>query len=118
MPAPSNRYGSLIWTNHALDRLAERKLDQQLAWSAWKYPDEKVPGKIPGTTEFRKRVKTSLITMIMNKNEQGEWIVVSCWIDPPLPGTKDERKQRDWQRYQKATGLLKWYLSFKRALGL
>jgi hypothetical protein len=114
---PSRTYGNLIWTNHALDRLADRKLDQNLAWQAYRYPDEVLQGKEAGTTEYRKRIHTSLITMIIKKDD-GKQIVLSCWIDPPLSGTQDDRKRQDWKRYQKASWWMKWILTFKRQLGL
>jgi hypothetical protein len=114
----SRNYGGLIWTNHALDRLEARKLPQDIAWSAFKYPDKVISGKVPGSREYQKHFRGSLITLIAKPGDRGESIVLSCWIDPPLPGTMDERKQKDWKEYKKASWLKKWWLVIKRSLGI
>lgn len=113
----SRTYGNLIWTNHALERLEMRRLPQEIAWSAFKYPDKVVDGKVPGSREYQKKYRGSLITLIAKPNERREQIVLSCWIDPPLPGTQDARKKDEWRRYQKASWWMKWLLTFKRQLG-
>ncbi len=111
-------YGGIIWTNHALERLEARRLPQEIAWSAYRYPDNVGKGKEPGTLEYTKRFRGSLITMILKQNEKRQWLVLSCWIDPPLPGTLDERLHHEWKQYQKAPWWKKWLLTFKRQLGL
>ncbi|MCX7997102.1 MAG: hypothetical protein N2691_05140 [Patescibacteria group bacterium] len=116
MPA-HQQYGGLIWTNHALERLQERKLPRHIAVTAYHAPDEKLRGKQPGTVELRKRHGKSLITLILKQNEPREWIVLSAWIDPPLPGTPDHRKREAWRSYRKAGfwGRL-WYI-LRRQMG-
>lgn len=110
-------YGKIIWTNHALDRLSERGFSQQMAWEAFKYPDKKLEGK-GDSTEFQKRYGNSRVTVIAKPNEKNEWVVLSCWIDPPLPGTDDHKRQQKWRAYQKSTGIKRWILAFLRQLGL
>lgn len=113
----SRTYGGLIWTNHALNRLEVRRLSQDIAWSAYRYPDNVKKGKEPGTLEYTKRFRGSLITIIVKQNERAQWLVLSCWIDPPLPGTMDE-KQNEWRAYKKASWWGKWWLVLRRSLGL
>ena len=111
-------YGGLIWTNHALSRLDERGLSQNLAWQTFQKPDEQLRGKNPGTTEFRKKIEQSLITLIAKPNEKGEWVVLSCWIDPPLYGTKDYHKKQAYLKYKKAGFWGKVWYTLKSQLGL
>ncbi len=111
-------YGNAIWTNHALKRIGQRGLSQDIAWQAFKYPDTTLPGKNPGTSEFQKKFGISLVTIIAKQNERREWIILSCWIDPPLPGSIDAKKREDWKRYKKAGFWGKFWLTLKKQLGL
>ena len=97
----SNRFGGIIWTNHALQRLNERKLDQALALQAFQHPDSSFAGKQQGTTEFHKRFERSVVTIIATQNEKKEWIVLSCWVDPPMYGTTDYEKKQKYHSYMK-----------------
>lgn len=115
---PDQYYGGAIWTHHALDRLGERGLSQGLAWQALKFPDNTLQGKNPSTIEFQKKVQGSTVTLIAKKNEKKEWIILSCWIDPPLPGTEDFKKKQDYLRSKNAGFWGKIWYSLKRQLGL
>src|SRR3990167_10257122 len=91
-----------IWTNHALERLDQRGLTQNLAGQAFKNSDFSNPGKQSGTIEFKKKFNNSTVTIIAKKNERQEWIILSCWIDPPLAGYMDARKKQRYEEYKKA----------------
>lgn len=110
-------YGGAIWTNHALERLGKRGFTQKLALQAFQYPDEEHPGKSPGSYKFIKRVGESTITIIAKQNDQKEWIVLSCWIHPPLT-TWEHKRQQDYQNFKKAGfwGKL-WYTLKKQIFG-
>lgn len=98
----SRTYGGLIWTNHAMDRMSERYLKQDYAWQAYKYPDqshEQGDGKI----QYRKRFEERLVTLIVKQNERREFIVLSAWVDPPFPGTKDHKKKERYHAFKKAS---------------
>lgn len=112
----SNTYGGYIWTNHALERLGQRGLTQEMAWSAVAQSDHSQPGK-QGSTEYRKKFGKSTVTVIVKTSERGEKIVISCWIDPPYYGTDDYYKKQAYDRYQKASGWGKVWLIIKEALG-
>ncbi len=116
--AAARIFRDLIWTNHALDRLEQRKLPQEIAWTAFRYPDEVLKGKQAGSYEYRKRYQNSLITLIATQNERREWVVLSVWIDPPLPGTADAKKQKYWQEYKRAGFWGKWWVMLKQTLGI
>lgn len=113
----ARNYGGIVWTNHALERLHQRKLPQEIAFLAYQSPDQRIPGKKAGMIELQKQYGQSLITLIVNQNERHEWIVVSAWIDPPLPGTMDYKKKQDWKAYKKAGFWGKLWLTFKKQLG-
>lgn len=98
----SNNYGGYIWTNHALDRLYERRCPQDYALQAVLYPDEAFPGKRPGTSEYRKKIGAHTITLIVTTTENNEPLVISAWADPPFPGSADFSKKNRYQQYRKA----------------
>ena len=116
MAHPSKHYGNAIWTNHALERLGQRGLSQDLAWQAFSSPDRKFNGKNHGTTEFQKRFGSSLVTIIAKQNEKREWIILSNWIDPPLPGTIDYYKKEDYKKYQQAGFWGKFFMILKKQI--
>lgn len=95
-------YGGAIWTNHALERLGARGLTQELARQAFQNPDYSGKGKQKDSWEYRKKFGDSQVTVIAKQNEKHEWIILSCWIDPPLPGYFDDRKKKAYQKYKKA----------------
>lgn len=110
-------YGGLIWTNHAITRLGERGLTQEMAWSTVVHSDASRKGKQPGTVEYDKQFGKSKVQVIVSTNKQGEKVVISCWINPPYYGTNDYYKKQSYQRYQKASGWGKVLLIIKEALG-
>lgn len=114
----SQRFGGIIWTNHALERLHQRNLPQNLAFSAFSTPDRRIDGKKSGTFEFQRRIDGYFVTLIATQNEKKEWVVLSCWVDPPMPGSIDIEKQRRYREYQKASFWRKLWLTFKTQIGL
>ncbi len=114
----STHYKGAIWTNHALSRLGERGLTQDIAAEAFRSPDRRITGKNPGTFEYQKRFQNSLVTVIAKQSETREWLILSVWIDPPLYGTKDYRQKQAYLKYKKSGfwGKL-WYHLKKQVLG-
>lgn len=114
----NNQYfGGIIWTNHALHRLEDRRFPQQMALDTFNTPDKKFAGKEEGTTEFQKRFKNSWVTVIGKPNDKGEWVILSCWINPPLPGTEDAKRRDEYRAYLKAPWWKKLLISFAKQLG-
>jgi hypothetical protein len=109
-------FSGAIWTHHALDRISDRKISQDKAGQTFQYPDQVAHGKQPGTTEFEKKFGEHTITVIAKQNDRKEWIVLSCWVDPPYAGTKDFRKKEIYKQYQKAGFWKKVWLSLKKQL--
>ncbi len=115
---PSQYFGGAIWTNHALNRLDERGLTQDIASRAFNHPDRTLDGRESGTKQYQKRFDKSMVTIVAKQNEKSEWIILSCWVDPPLPRSNDDKKRKNYQNYQKSTFWGKIWITVKNQLGL
>jgi hypothetical protein len=113
----SNHFGGVIWTNHALERLKQRNMTQNMAFEAFSNADRVIPGKKLHTTEYQKRINNYFVTVIATKNEKNEWILLSCWVDPPMPGSIDVKKRNNYLAYKNASGWRKIWLTLKEQLG-
>lgn len=109
-------YGGLIWTNHALDRLKERGLPQDLAWQAYRYPDDVEENTYKQSKTYIKRFDKYLVTTIIKQNEKKELIVVSTWVSPPMKHTADYRNRNKYHGYQKASTLGKIWHAIKQQI--
>jgi hypothetical protein len=109
--------GTYIWTNHALKRLKERKIPNELINKTLLYPDRTIRQQ-DKTTELQKRIDGKTIAAIVKKNERGENIVLSCWINPPFPGTKDHKKRQRYFAMKNASFMKKLWLKVLTRLGL
>lgn len=115
--ASANHYAGLIFTNHALQRLDERQFPKHMVLETFNRPDSSHSAKQPGAHEYRKRFGTSVVTVIAKQNERKEWIILSCWIDPPLPGTKDYHEKQRYHAYRKSGFWGKVWLTVRNQLG-
>lgn len=105
-----------IFTNHARKRLQERGISQMVALEAFTSPD-KIERDSKDRTVFIKRKEASRISIVATQNEKSEWIILSCWMDPPLPGTKDAKRKEAYRKYQHASPFKKIVLTIKQQLG-
>lgn len=92
------KINDIVFTNHAIERMQQRGISGDWAWQAVKSPDSTHPGKEKHTTEFKKKFGNHTVTAISKKNDIGEWVVLSVWMDPPLLGTKDYMKDEKYKR--------------------
>lgn len=111
-------YGGLIWTNHALERIGQRGMTQEIVTQTFYRPDHSFSGKEPGTIEYKKRFERSMVTLIAKQNDRREWLILSCWIDPPLAGTMDAKKREQYLKYKKSSFLGKLWLTLLKQLGI
>lgn len=109
-------FGGVIWTHHALRRLDERKLPQEMAFAAFQNPDQVIKNN-DGSTEYKKKFGNSFVNTVAKQNEKKEWIIISCWIDPPMAGTADFKKKEAYGKYKKAGFWGKLFIIFKNQLG-
>lgn len=122
------KINDVVFTNHSIERLKERGITGEMVWQAVKVPDFKSAGKQKHTTEFVKAMAGRRLVCIGKKNDLGEWVVLSAWIDPPFEGTKDFKKHEEYkknmnkekeygQKIAKASFWGKLWLTFKKQSG-
>jgi hypothetical protein len=75
----NHRYGGVIWTNHAIKRLYDRRINQSDAWYSFQHPDGQLKGKVPGSIRYYKDYGLQRIEVIATQNEKKEWVILSCW---------------------------------------
>ena len=80
-----NEFMGVIFTNHAINRLYNRNIDQYDAWYTLKNPEGIVDGTTLGSKKFYRHFGEQKIEVIAKKNEHDEWVILSCWAR--LPGT-------------------------------
>ena len=107
---------TLIFTKHARTRLQERGFSKDQAQLVFEKADKIKPGKRTGSQEYIKKIGYQTITLIVGNNNQDK-IVISAWIDPPLPGTKDASKQKRYKEYHQSSALKKIWLIIKEQFG-
>lgn len=105
-----NEYRGLIFTNHVLTRMNERGMSQEQIWETYTAPD--LQDKVKDADRRSKRFGEHSITIVFKYNEKHEPILLSAWMDPPLPGTKDALQKEWWNKYKKAGTLGKIWLTF------
>jgi hypothetical protein len=77
-----NRFGGVIWTNHALGRMRQRGISQSDAWATWSRPDQSRYATARGAWIYYKTYGREKIEVVAKKNERGEWIILSVWSRP------------------------------------
>jgi hypothetical protein len=74
-----NQFMGIIFTNHALERLRQRRITQSDAWYTLRHSDNQEKGKSPGSWKFFKGYGQQRIEIIAKQNEKKQWVVLSCW---------------------------------------
>ena len=72
-------FGRIIWTDHALARLAERGIKQSDAWAVWRRPDQSEYAKTKGAWIYRRTFGNQKIEVVAKQNERKEWVVLSVF---------------------------------------
>lgn len=106
-----------IWTNHALKRLSERKITGDHIREVLTRPDH-TSKRSDNAMEIRKIIDGTTFATIIKRNHMGEYIIISCWANPPFPGTKDYKKRQRYLAMQKAPLMKKLWLIFLTKIGL
>lgn len=70
---------SVIFTNHAIQRLCERKITQSDAWYTFRHSDKQSQGLTPGSYLYSKTYGPQTIEVVAKQNEKKEWVVLSVW---------------------------------------
>lgn len=109
---------TLIFTNHALQRLDERAFSRSMVETTVSSPDSVGAGKNAGTLEYVRRFGEQRVTAVIGKGSQGEDLVLSCWVDPPVAGTADHHKKLRYIKYQRAGFWQKVLMDILQSFGL
>jgi len=94
----------------------ERGIPQDYAIQTFKNPDKSYPNN--NGFKYIKHIENKKITLLIIKNDQYEWVAISIWMDPPMEGTNDYKKQRRYQEYKKASFGKKIWMSILKQLGI
>ena len=90
----------IVWTNHVIERAKTRKINTDWITQTINNPDRHFVEN--GSMKFEKVFGIQTVTAIVKKNEIGEDVVISCWIEPPNPGTSDFKDKTRYKEKQKA----------------
>ena len=107
----------IIWTNHALQRLKDRKISKGQVLETVSSPDSYIENS-DGSKEFMRQFGNQKSHVVVKQNEKGEQIILSCWINPPTPGSKDHKKKEYYKKQKRAKGFRKFWNTFINQLGL
>jgi len=101
-------YKGLIFTNHILERMDQRRIDFKDVYWAWAHPDKNEKAQTNGAYKYSKQKDNKYIVVVAKKNEQGKWVVLTCW----------QKEIVDWQKQKKTkTGLSFWQNLWKMISG-
>lgn len=81
--------------------MRERGITQDQLYETYKHPDTSGDAA-RGGLENKKKFGDYKVTLIYKLNELNQPVVLSCWMDPPLPGTRDAKIKENWVKYKKA----------------
>jgi len=84
-------YGGVIWTNHALDRLAQRGIKQGDAWATFSNPQKSRYAITKGAWVYYRDWGSWRIEVVAKQNEKKEWIILSVWSSQ-VKSTSDQTK--------------------------
>lgn len=88
-------FGGVIWTNHALQRLAERGIKQGDAWATFQNPDQSRKGSNNnGSWVYYKTYGNEKIEVVAKQNDKKEWIIMSVWSRPSYQGSHTHHKTK------------------------
>lgn len=74
----NNRYGGVIWTNHAMDRMRERGIKQGDAWATFNRPGKSRKGA-SGNWVYLRNWGGEQIEVVAKQDQKREWIILSVW---------------------------------------
>ena len=71
----------IIYSNHALERIRQRHLNQDEILQTVADPDKKYSGEKPGHTKFLKKIRGRRYQVIAKiLPDQDAWLIVSAWV--------------------------------------
>lgn len=99
----------IIFTNHAKERLDNRKITKDQIYKTISSPDSKVVNS-DNSMELAREFGSQKVHVVLKENENGEKIILSCWINPPNQGSVDHNKKEHNKKMKQSSGLKKlWH---------
>lgn len=77
-----NRYGGVIWTNHALERLRERGVSQSDAFVTFNNPSQTRHASTKNAWVYYRDFKNYRLEVVAAQNERKQWVIMSVWSKP------------------------------------
>jgi len=93
-----NKFGGVIWTNHALARLNERGIKQGDAWATWKNPDQSRYAASKNAWVYYKTYGKEKVEVVAKQNEKKEWLILSVWSKPVYEGHKRGKQKKSGEQ--------------------
>lgn len=93
------KYGGVIWTKHALQRLKDRGISQGDAWATWRRPDNSQYATQKNAWVYYRRYGNQQIEVVATKNDNSQWVILSVWSKPVIHRQKKPKQ-----------GILKWFI--------
>lgn len=84
------KFGGVIWTTHAMQRMSQRGISQGDAWATWSRPDQSRYAASKGAWVYYRTFQGVKIEVVAKKNEKGEWVILSVWSKRSFGTSKPE----------------------------
>ncbi len=107
----------IVWTNHALKRNKERKISTSWVEQTINNPDNFSTIE-EGRTKSWKKFNKHTVSVIYTKTKEGQYLVLSSWINFPNYGTADYKNKSYNKQMKKAGAIKKFWLTFLKQLGI
>ncbi len=89
------KFGGVIWTNHALERLKSRGLTQSDVWAVWRRPDNTRFAQTKGAWVYYRTFGGQRIEVVAKQNEKKEWVIMSVW-SKTIEGYQPKKMHGPW----------------------
>jgi len=104
-------FGGVIWTNHALSRMNDRKISQSDAWATWRNPQQSKKARVPGAWVYYRTYGDQRIEVVAKRmppaqraygpKGEKEWIILSVWsrtiYGDSSRANESEKKEPIWK---------------------
>lgn len=105
-------YHHLIFTKHALERLAQRSISQDVVERVLAHPDRSHPTDKAQTTKFIRELNGRVIHVVGTYlPDQKKWLIVSVWVRG-----EDDQASLVWQLISLPFKLIWWII--QKLIGL
>lgn len=75
-------FGGVIWTNHAIQRLSERGINQTDAMATFSRPQASRKGTAKNSYVYYRNYGSTQIEVVATQNEEKKWVILSVWSRP------------------------------------